>query len=203
MKNVFITLLLVFVFIKVQSQTTHTITTSSFTFSPADITIAVNDKVVFNTSASHPIVEVNQTTWNDNGNTALENGFVFPSGSGEITFTQEGIHFYVCDVHYSGGMKGKITVSNTTSLSLLPALNKATIYPNPLNVDILRVSLSQSVSVPVHAIIYDIVGNSRIKKSFKLNTNQLDIDCSELTSGLYIVQLSSLNRMSSIKFIKE
>lgn len=194
---------MLFISFSVISQTTHNITASGFSFSPNDITIAVNDKVVFNTSTNHPIIEVSEATWNANLNDPLQGGFSFSSGSGEVTFTEEGVYYYVCGNHYSSGMKGKITVSNTTNINNNLKLSESRLYPNPLNQDILRVSLSKPANYPVQVYIFDITGKSILKSSFKQNTDEIELDCSGLNSGLYFVQLTSHNSKTSLKFIKK
>ncbi|MAT39452.1 MAG: hypothetical protein CL946_07590 [Ectothiorhodospiraceae bacterium] len=94
--------------------TTHIITNSGFTFSPDDITINVGDTVTWNIGGAHNVVEVSQATWNSNGNTPLSGGFSHGFGGGTTVFSTAGTHWYVCSPHASSGMKGKITVVQTT-----------------------------------------------------------------------------------------
>ncbi|WP_225154157.1 hypothetical protein, partial [Bradyrhizobium sp. NBAIM08] len=78
--------------------TTWTITNFGFTFTPASITINPGDSVNFVIDSAHNAVEVSDTTWNANGNTALPGGFLTPFGGGLILATQlgTGTHYYVC-----------------------------------------------------------------------------------------------------------
>src|SRR5215831_2615330 len=88
--------------------TTHTITNSGFTFTPATITISSGDDVNFVLESIHNVVEVNQATWDANGFTPLPGGFSDPFGGGLVPASKltAGIHWYVCGVHASFGMKG-------------------------------------------------------------------------------------------------
>jgi plastocyanin len=87
----------------------HQITNAGFSFSPANITIAVGDTVNFVLDPIHNAVEVSQATWNANGNTP-NNGFSVGFGGGTVVFALAGTYYYVCAPHASSGMKGIINV---------------------------------------------------------------------------------------------
>jgi plastocyanin len=106
--------LFVLVFATAAEGTTHSITSSGLTFSPSTLTISVGDTVVFTITSSHNAVEVSQSTWNAGGNTPLSGGFSVPFGGGTVVFSSAGTHYYVCSPHASSGMKGVITVVQTT-----------------------------------------------------------------------------------------
>ena len=80
-------------------------------FSPADITIAVGDSVLFEMSSTHNAVEVSKETYDAKGSAALEGGFNVGFGeTQEVQFNEAGIHYFVCTPHAGGGMIGTITV---------------------------------------------------------------------------------------------
>lgn len=92
---------------------THTVVDAGFSFSPATLTINLGDTVVFQIAPSHNVVEVSQTTWNNNGNTS-NGGFTLAFGGGTLVIGMTGTYYYVCSPHASMGMKGQITVTQTT-----------------------------------------------------------------------------------------
>jgi len=117
--------------------TTHIVNNSGFTFSPSSISINLGDTVSFEIASIHFVVEVDQSTWNSNGNTS-NGGFQTPDGGGIVVPTQVGTYYYVCGFHYSLGMKGIITVVAPTGVNdprgTLPQTYELTQnYPNPFN----------------------------------------------------------------------
>jgi len=185
------------------SQTTHTVNINGFTFVPSSLNITVGDIVNFNGNSNHPILEVSMDTWNSNGSTALPGGFAFPTGVGEKMFNAEGTHYYICENHISSGMKGQITVSMPTSNEDIIPSDFISIYPNPLIDDILKVSFERSNNSPLYVVIFDITGKSRISTIFNSSNDEMHIDCSNLSSGMYIVQFSVDNQTKTSKLIKE
>lgn len=93
---------------------TDTITNSGMTFVPANLTINLGDTVLFDLASIHNAVEVSQATWNANGSTS-NGGFQVPYGGGIITLSDTGTYYYVCQPHATYGMKGIITVLDTTT----------------------------------------------------------------------------------------
>ncbi len=94
--------------------TVWTVNNSGTTYTPATITINLGDTVNFSIDGSHNALEVSQSTWNANGNTALSGGFQTSYGGGIVLPAQlsVGTHYYVCVPHASMGMKGTIIVQN-------------------------------------------------------------------------------------------
>jgi len=81
MKTIIFSLVLILVTRGLNAQTTHTVQEAGFAYDPATLTINTGESVKFEGTASHPIQEVSDTPWDNNGTTPLENGFAFPSGS--------------------------------------------------------------------------------------------------------------------------
>jgi len=90
--------------------TKHTINNSGLSFNPATLTINAGDTVVFSIAGIHNAVEVDQSTWDADGITS-NGGFSVPFGGGSVVLSVVGTHYYVCQAHASGGMKGTITVN--------------------------------------------------------------------------------------------
>ena len=93
--------------------TTHEVTSADgdMSFSPVDLTISAGDTVRFVMSATHNAIEVSQETYDERGVTPIEGGFqVTFMETQEVTFSNPGIHYYVCTPHVSIDMIGTITV---------------------------------------------------------------------------------------------
>lgn len=203
MKRIFFTsIFLLALYIGTQAQTSHTIGISGLNFVPFNLAISVGDRVIFNGSSNHPIAEVSQETWNANSNSPLAGGFSFSSGVGNETFNTIGTYYYICENHYSTGMKGKITVSAVTALEDIPESKELNIFPNPLDKDYLTISLNRNPKSTLEITIFDITGTSKLVKSNILDKEQVIIDCSDLLSGIYIVQINLDNKISSTKLVK-
>ena len=88
----------------------HTIMSSGvFTFVPESLTVASGDTVHFVLDPMHTAREVSQSTWLAN-DTVSNGGFDLPHGGGSAVLSTLGLHYYVCTVHASIGMKGRILV---------------------------------------------------------------------------------------------
>jgi len=199
----FTSIFLLFFYINSVSQTTHTINISGLTFSPDKITIAVGDTVFFNGSSDHPVLEVSEDTWNAEDDTPLSGGFSFSSGVGKVAFDAAGTHYYICENHVSSGMKGKIIVSETTSIES-SGKQKFQIYPNPLNIDYLTILIPEANNTNYSKLnIYDLTGRNRINKGLPGGEKQIKVDCNNLLPGAYIVQIQKNNTTYTSKFIKK
>lgn len=81
---------------------THQVSIEGFAFSPASITIAAGDTVVFTNNDSAP-----HTATADSG--AFDTGRLSRGSSAQLTFNSPGAFSYFCAVHPN--MKGAITVA--------------------------------------------------------------------------------------------
>lgn len=169
---------------------TWTISNTVFTFTPSTITITLGDSVIFNVGNDHIIQEVNQTTWDANNKTPLENGFATDAGGGLILpeFLGVGTHYYVCTSHVSSGMKGIIIVEAATNIKRNEIQNAFTVYPNPSKgkFELLAGSLSK---LNYTLDIYAIHGAKIYSISFENDMTSKEIDLSFFPKGIYILKL--------------
>jgi plastocyanin len=177
---------------------------SGFSYNPAIVTINVGDSVRFDGTASHPVLQVSATTWNNNGATALAGGFSFPSGKGIVGFPDAGTYYYVCTAHVaSQGMKGKIVVNTVTSVNEHPSEDYFEVFPVPLYGNQLSVYLSDDKKNLVSVDIFDLTGALRLKSLVSSSDGRYLIDCSALAKGAYIIRLQSGELSHVTKLIRE
>jgi len=170
---------------------TWTITNVGTSFSPDDLTINLGDEVQFNIESIHTVVEVSLATWNANGRTQLSGGFSLPSGGGLIPASKltAGIHYYVCGPHSSSGMKGKITVVNTTGISENQSKAGMLVFPNPTNGNFL-VKITNPNPVKEYEIeIYNVLGKPMFSKTDLQQPGVFTVDLADLPKGTYVVRL--------------
>ena len=110
MKTIILFLIMVLAIPCTSFSKTHTITNSGFTFSPSTLTVNVGDTVNFVLENIHNARQVDQSTWDANGNTS-NGGFDTPDGGGMVVLNQVGTVYYVCKYHASLGMKGTMLKS--------------------------------------------------------------------------------------------
>lgn len=179
--------------------TTWTITNSGFTFSPATVTINFGDDVNFVLESMHNAVEVSQSTWDANGNTALAGGFQTPFGGGSVLTSKLGVgtHYYVCFPHASIGMKGIIIVQNPTGIAENNLPPDFTIYPNPAD-NLMTIRTNNNLA-GAQFFITDQTGRQIFNG--KLVDYTTPIDISQLAPGIYLVQIAG-QRKQSIKMVK-
>jgi plastocyanin len=171
--------------------TTFTITNSGTTFTPATTTITVGDVVNFSLGSNHNAIEVSQATWDANGNTPLSGGFSTPFGGGTVTADKltVGIHYFVCKPHAALGMKGTITVLETTGLAENKAKDDVLIFPNPSNGNFyLQVNTSPSAK-KLELGIYTLQGKAVYSKTDVQQQTTSNIEISDLPKGVYILRL--------------
>jgi plastocyanin len=180
--------------------TTWTITNSGFTFSPSTVTINLGDDVNYILESMHNAVEVSQSTWDINGNTALTGGFQTSFGGGFVSASKLGVgtHYYVCSPHASIGMKGTIIVQNPTNIIDNNLSSDFTIYPNPS--DNLITIRTNSNRAGMQFFITDQTG--RMVFNGKLVDDSTPIDISHLSPGIYLIKIEGL-RKHSIKLVKD
>lgn len=179
--------------------TTWIITDSGFTFNPSTITITLGDNVNFNLASIHNAVEVSQAIWDANGTTALSGGFQTPFSGGLVQSSQlaVGKHYYVCANHASLGMKGVIIVQSTTGISENHLSTDFSVYPNPSG-NLMTIKAS-NIIIGSQYFMTDQAG--RLVFNGKLVDETTPVDISQLTPGIYLIQIAG-QRRQSFKVIK-
>ena len=179
--------------------TSWTITNSGNTFTPSIITITVGDDVTFALASIHNAVEVNQATWNANGNTKLAGGFETAFGGGQVQSSQLGVgtHYYVCSPHASLGMKGTIVVQNVTGIEESTSPYDFSIFPNPSSISV--TIKADEIGISSEYYIADLTGKK--VASGKLGDQITTIDLRHLTRGIYMVGMVN-QRVRPVKLIK-
>ena len=178
---------------------TWVITNSADTFVPDTLTIALGDSVRFTVASIHQPLEVSKATWDANGATPLPGGFDLPFGGGLVlpAQLQAGIHYYVCSVHVAFGMKGTITVQNTSGLANNNLKTEFSISPNPV-VNSMRLNSSPDLQ-GIQYYMMDTSGKQVLEG--RLNESLTNVDVSMLLPGVYLLQVSG-QRKFSVKVIK-
>ena len=139
---------------------THTIFQSGFTFSPADLTIAAGDTVVWQwSSGAHTV-----TNGTSLGDPNLGNLFDAALNAGASTFTHvfadEGVVPYLCRPHAGLGMTGTVTVEAAAAADELPAADLPVLgrnAPNPFNPRT-EIAFALPADAAVRLVVLDVAG---------------------------------------------
>lgn len=184
------------------AQQTFTVGFSAGNYSPAILTITEGDTVLFNVTASHPVREVSQATWNANGSTG-NGGFTATNGQ-KVKFNTPGTYYYVCTVHFASGVKGQIVVEAANSIDEDVANVSVKAYPSPVISDLnLVLDLNQSEELSIE--IYNIIGEqvySKAETNFSAGKNTMTIDFSDFSNGAYFVKVIGKEEQYSVKVMK-
>lgn len=177
----------------VLSQTTHNVNVSSFSFTPAQITINVGDMVRWtNTGGVHNVVA------DDNSFTSgavSSSAWVY-----EHTFNSVGTNPYYCSLHGGPGgvgMSGVVTVENATDVTddniSIFKFDLIQNYPNPFNP-----STNISYTIPergsVSLKVFNLLGSQvaeLVKGELDLGSYDITFDASNLPSGTYFYRLQA------------
>lgn len=186
-----------------------TIISSGFTFSPNEVTINAGDTVNFQLGGAHNAVEVNETTWNANGSTALAGGFSVSFGGGQVTGLTAGIHFYVCQPHASIGMKGKITVNAPSGIGdNEPVVSKINIFPNPTSGKFtLQINNASDnfagIDQQIRLEIFNILGEKIANVPGLISQTSGEIDLSSVPDGIYFIRINDRKKVYTEQLIKK
>lgn len=190
---------------------TVTITNSGFTFSPDNVTINLGDTIVFVLESGHDALEVSEATWTANGITALPGGFAVPFGGGSVVGLSAGVHYFVCTVHASLGMKGRITVNESSGIAENdPGYKKFSIYPNPTNGKFMLQFNGPDGTVgswkqndPEAVIqVYNILGEKVADLTDLASNSSSEVDLSSIPNGIYFIRLKDSKSTYTQKLIK-
>lgn len=195
MKKYLLTLLVLSTVTTVFS-TKWTVGVSGYKFSPETITIKQGDSIIFNIGSSHDAVEVSQSTWSANRNTALSGGFSTPFGGGLVLPAKltVGTHYYVCTPHAAGGMKGTIIVQISTALEYSETKPDFAVFSGTSGGQI-RVELSNKILTENSTLkFYNFQGQIINVVSNNLLGESNDYDLSDLPKGIYFARFSNGNK---------
>lgn len=109
------------------------------------------------------------------------------------TFTVVGTNDYDCVVH--SNMFGTITVDNIASIEDKFAIN-VNYFPNPVTN---KLTVTSLISLETYQV-YDILGKQ--VQSGKVGANVLDVDMSQLKTGVYFVKVQSGQLQKTMKVVK-
>lgn len=204
MKKAVFTFLMAYWFVQgLFCQQVFTVQQSGFDYNPSTVNIHVGDTVKFVGTDSHPLEQVSETTWINNGTNPLAGGFAFPTGSGKVKFNNPGTFYYVCTEHVaSNSMKGKVVVTEATATEDPSKENDLIIYPSPLSGDILSIVFTAAGQNPVDIQIIDMAGNRVLFSHAVFNDGRYTINCSGLPKGVYLIKITAAETESYHKFLK-
>lgn len=205
MKMRYLSFFLFFQFINqtVLPQTTHNVTVSSFSFTPAQITINVGDIVRWtNTGGAHNVVA------DDNSFTsgaASSSAWVF-----EHTFNSVGNNPYYCSPHGGPGgvgMSGVVIVENATDVTeediFVFKFNLIQNYPNPFNP-----STKISYTIPergnVSLKVFNLLGSQvaeLVNGEIEAGSYDITFNASDLPTGTYFYRLQTSSFVETKKMI--
>jgi plastocyanin len=193
-------IVLFFGILSVEAQTTHNLDWHINFLSPAtDLTVEIGDTVIWTWTDIFPHTvqnAVGNSVETFNSGTLTGNGSTF-----SYTFTVVGVNDYFCGIHGALSMSGTITVQNTLGIDD-NILKKFSILTNPVNQE-LNINVSPSIlQGDEEIIIYDLLGKKNITKKIG-NKQNVIIDVSDLSSGLYMITIASKNIKISKRFIKK
>jgi len=177
-------------------------------FMSAQTTYNLNWAVGINGEAASVTIEVGDTvewTWTDNlphtvtslagATETFDSGVITGNGmTYSYTFTMEGVNDYECTVH-PATMFGTITVNPELGLDDKFAIN-VNFYPNPVSDKLTVTSLMPLTSYAV----YDILGKQVM--TAQVEANVVDVNMSQLTSGIYFVRVQSGDLQKTMKVLK-
>ena len=188
----------IFISLTLNGQVSHEVTASNFTFSPNELTITVGDTVIWkNTSGTH---NVNGTTATYPSNpesfgNALGVGWTF-----KHVFNIAGIYDYRCDLHYSMGMTGKITVQQPTGITGTIVEDQVLLYPNPAR-DYITIDLQNNFEKLESVRILDLLGKELVSSNDMAGSTNQRFDVSRLNPGVYLMQVETDNKTRILRFI--
>ncbi|MGE4290295.1 MAG: T9SS type A sorting domain-containing protein [Salinivirgaceae bacterium] len=181
------------------------ITNDGFSFSPTALTIQLGDTVTFQLASIHNALEVDKTAWDANANDPVT-GFTTPNGGGMVLPAQlsVGTHYYVCEFHASSGMKGTITVEQTTGIQGKQTPSAVKVYPNPSD-GLFYFSFASDASrgLPIQLEVFDILGQKVLQINEVNQESNRQFDLSAFPEGVYFARFSSVNFNFDQKIVRQ
>lgn len=189
----FLTIILVLITTGLKAQVKYTVLTAGNTFSPNNITINVGDTVEWtNTGGTHN-VNGTQATFPSNP-VSFGNSVGGAPWTYTFVFNTAGTYAYRCDIHFSMGMAGIVTVNNTTGVnSYSKNDNDFEVYPNPASGYVRLINAEKFDFIEVV--------NLKGETVFETTTKDEGINVSNLSAGLYIIKAKNNHQVVYKKLI--
>lgn len=192
MKNVTLLLAVVLIATVMNAQTTYNLDWAVGINGPdASLTIETGDTVEWTWTDALP----HSVTSLAGSAESFDSGII--TGLGTVysyTFTVEGVNDYDCVVH--SNMFGTITVEQALSIDDKFAVN-VNYFPNPVTHSLTVTSLISLDSYQV----FDILGKQ--VQTGTLNAHVVDVDMSQLKTGVYFVKVQSGQLEKTMKVVKK
>ena len=114
------------------------------------------------------------------------------------TFTTVGVNTYHCSPH-SSLMNGTVTVNSSTAGISENKLLSFEMYPNPVS-DVLNIQLPSGTD-KAEVGVYDYTG--RLVSSKTISSNDSTLDIQKISKGIYIIRVTTNNKIGVQRFIKK
>jgi plastocyanin len=161
--------------------TTHTITIVGQTYSPSMVNAVVGDEIIISASGGHPLVQVDQATWDASSATPMVGGWGTLTSSHTFTVTEAGDIYFVCQFHVGMGMKGMISVSAAVGIQDFSATEPLSVYPNLVSDGVITVKGDQSTLEG--STLQLISANGQLVKSVAIQSERIALG--NLAAGMY------------------
>jgi len=122
---------------------------------PSTLSANVGDTINISANTSHPLIQVDSSTWQANGTTPLNGGWGTKTTDYSFVITQAEDIYYVCQFHVSSmNMKGMISVSanppvvNICDSIMIDSLRFSNNIPNAISLSAKTTILNLCVSYP-------------------------------------------------------
>lgn len=152
---------------------------------------------------------VNNVTWtlpangcytftiNDSFGDGIDGGY----GVGSYSITANSGAIIVANGGTFGNTESKVFTNNALSNQAFDSLSNAYIYPNPAKTSI-NISLPNGLELPESISIYNNIGQLILSKKIN-SSNDLTINTSSYSTGVYIVNIIKGSENKTLRFIKE
>lgn len=192
------TLLIILFFcglLSADAQTTHELNWFAGIGTNVDLTIESGDIVRWTwTSPSHTVENVIGSSAE-----SFNSGVLVPVGSTfSHTFTVLGTNDYFCRIHGAASMSGTITVMENLNVEQ-HNLKLFSLSANPVS-EKLIINLPQ-IQNAVNLTIYDLLGKNIYNQTYNHN-HTINIDVSDLSSGVYLITIESDSKKQTQRFVK-
>lgn len=204
MKKIYLSFILFLIAICMKA-TSYTITTVGTSYSPSTMTVNIGDVITIQASGTHPLVQVDQTTWNANGSTAMGGGWGTKTSTYTFTVSSINTIYYVCQNHVSMGMKGSIDVTGTYVKENSSSISQISFFPNPVKEKI-NVKFNSNQNGKLNIKLYSVCGQevqSLISDyDYSAGENSLQADISKsLAKGVYFMEMICNTKKSVYKIV--